>query len=90
MHFTFKESPPWTVYNTYNWNNQPTTVTTNQVLVPQSVSAFQDEVIDVTALVKDMQANGNNGFFMRLQMKLLITAGNIYRVLIRMQQSVQN
>ena len=51
-----------------NWNNQPTSTTQNQVIVPQSTSSFQDNTnIDVTNLVKDMLINGNNGFFMQLQ-----------------------
>ena len=33
----------------------------------QSTSAFQNNIIDVTALVKDMQTNGNNGFALTLQ-----------------------
>lgn len=50
-----------------SWNNQPATTTTNQTIVPNSTSSFQNSVdIDVTQLVKDMQQNGNNGFGMRL------------------------
>jgi hypothetical protein len=50
-----------------SWNNQPSTTTTNQIVVPNSTSSFQNNVdIDVTQLVKDMQVNGNNGFGMRL------------------------
>ena len=58
---------PWTSLTTYTWNNPPTTVSTNQVLVPQSTSSFQDEIIDVTALIKDIQVNGNNGLLLKLQ-----------------------
>ncbi|MEJ7587323.1 MAG: DNRLRE domain-containing protein [Ferruginibacter sp.] len=61
---------PWTAVTNYSWNNPPTTVATNQVLVAQSTTSFQDEVIDVTALVKDMQINGNNGFLMKLQTEI--------------------
>ena len=51
-----------------NWNNQPTTTAENEVTVSQSTSSHQDNTdIDVTELVKDMLANGNNGFFMQLQ-----------------------
>lgn len=50
-----------------SWNNQPSTTNTNQLVVPNSTSSFQNNVdIDVTQLVKDMQQNGNNGFGMRL------------------------
>ncbi len=52
----------------FNWNNQPTFSTQNQVIVPQSTSSFQNiSGIDVTKLVKDMLDQGNNGFFMKLQ-----------------------
>ena len=57
----------WNVSGMYTWSNPPTATTTNQVLVTQSTSSFQDDVVDVTKLIKDMQVNGNNGFFMRLQ-----------------------
>jgi hypothetical protein len=50
-----------------SWNKQPTTTNTNQVIVPNSTSSFENNIdIDVTQLVKDMQLNGNNGFAMRL------------------------
>jgi hypothetical protein len=50
-----------------SWNNQPTTTSTNQIIIPNSTSSFQNSVdIDVTQLVKDMQQNSNNGFGMRL------------------------
>ncbi len=57
----------WTTFNQYNWNNQPTVTTFNQASIPQRSTAFDDNIIDVTNLVKDMQANGNNGFMIRLQ-----------------------
>lgn len=57
----------WTSETTYSWNNPPTTTSANQVLVAQSTAPFQNEIINVTALVKDMQSNGNNGFLMKLQ-----------------------
>jgi len=55
-----------------NWNNQPSTVTANQVVIPQSTSAFQNEIeMDVTSLVRDMMANGNNGFGIKLQNEVI-------------------
>ncbi|MEP7375333.1 MAG: DNRLRE domain-containing protein [Chitinophagaceae bacterium] len=52
----------------YTWNNQPTSSNQNQVIIPQSTSSFQNNTgVDVTNLVKDMLAQGNNGFFMQLQ-----------------------
>ena len=52
----------------FNWNNQPSFDTQNQVIIPQSNSSFQNNIgIDVSKLVKDMLDQGNNGFFMQLQ-----------------------
>ncbi|MGZ5190468.1 MAG: DNRLRE domain-containing protein [Flavisolibacter sp.] len=52
----------------FNWNNQPTFATQNQVIIAPSTSSFQNNTgIDVTNLVKDMLEQGNNGFFMQLQ-----------------------
>jgi hypothetical protein len=44
---------PWTE-STVNWNNQPTTTTTNQVYLPASTSTNQSYLnIDVTAMMQD-------------------------------------
>ena len=65
--FIQRNTSAWNV-STINWNNQPTTTGANQVSLAQSISVFQDDLdIDVTQLVKDMQANGNNGFSIKLQ-----------------------
>jgi hypothetical protein len=56
----------WTLPTPFTWNNPPTATSTNQIVIPQSTSSFQDCVADVTQLVKDQIANGNNGFLMRL------------------------
>jgi len=56
----------WTVANQYTWNTQPTVTTSNQVVVPQSTSSFQDLSVDVTNMVRDQFSFGNNGFYMRL------------------------
>lgn len=54
--------------NTTTWATQPSVDTTNQVLIPQtSASSLDLPNIDVTAMVKSMLANGNNGFEIRLQ-----------------------
>ncbi len=51
--------------NTVTWNNQPTTTTINQITLSQSTSTSQDYLnIDVTKLIQDMLANGNNGFML--------------------------
>jgi hypothetical protein len=56
----------WTLPTPFTWNNPPAASTTNQVVIPQSTSSFQDCVADVTQLVKDQISFGNNGFLMRL------------------------
>ena len=56
----------WT-FTGMTWVNQPPSVATNRAVIPQSVSAFANNTIDVTALVKDMLTNGNYGFKISLQ-----------------------
>ena len=51
-----------------NWANQPATTNQNEVELPAAATATQDYLnIDVTDLIKDMVAHGNEGFM--LQMK---------------------
>ena len=49
------------------WGNQPATVATNRSIIPHSTSAFQNDVIDVKALVQDLLEYGNYGFGIRQQ-----------------------
>ena len=52
------------------WNNQPSTTTENQVLIPQSEDPYQDYPdIDATEIVKDMINNPSesHGFLFRLE-----------------------
>ncbi len=52
--------------NTVTWNNQPTTSTQNEVLLPVSTGALQDYLnIDVLNLVNDMIAFNNEGFLLK-------------------------
>lgn len=52
---------------TVTWNNQPTTTTANQVLLPASTAANQDYLnIDVLGLVNDMRATNNYGAMLTL------------------------
>lgn len=62
---------PWTSPNLFTWNNQPSFSTTNQVLIPQSVTATDDNIMDVTSLVSDMITLGNHGFHIRLQNEVI-------------------
>jgi hypothetical protein len=61
----------WVLPNPFTWNSQPNTVTANEAVIPQSDSSNENAVIDVAALVKDMQAYGNNGFFIQLQNEII-------------------
>lgn len=58
----------WTVTET-GWNNQPSTTTTNQKTLPQSVSTVQDYVVNVTDFVQGWVSNpsSNYGMLLRLQ-----------------------
>jgi hypothetical protein len=57
----------WTSPTQVTWANQPASSVTNQAIIPQSTSPFQNNIIDVTALVSDMMVQGNNGFAIKLQ-----------------------
>jgi hypothetical protein len=57
----------WTP-GTTNWFNQPSTATTNEVIVPQANQPVQDLNLDVTSMVGSMiSGNANYGFFLQLQ-----------------------
>jgi hypothetical protein len=58
-------------FTVMNWANQPASTTTNSVTVGQSSSATQDNIIDVSPLVRDMMINGNYGFKFRLQSEVI-------------------
>lgn len=55
----------WTE-NTVTWATQPTTTSSNQVSIGPASSLTNFIDIDVTSLVEDMLAYGNNGFMLRL------------------------
>jgi len=50
------------------WNNQPSVITADEVILPQSIIDTQDYTnIDVTAMVQQMTSTGNNyGFMLKL------------------------
>jgi len=56
----------WSV-TSLNFSSLPPTTTISRVAIPQSTSSFENSTIDVTALVQDMQVNGNYGFGFKLQ-----------------------
>jgi hypothetical protein len=54
--------------STLSWSNQPSGLTSNQILVPSTTQAFLDMDIDVTSQVAAMVNGGvNYGFLMKLQ-----------------------
>lgn len=57
---------PWTE-STVTWSTQPTTTSSNQVIVPASTSSAQNYTLNVTTLVQEMLNNGNNGFMLSMQ-----------------------
>lgn len=57
----------WVAPSPFTWNNPPAFTTLNEATIPQSTSSFENSSIDVTALVKDMIQNGNNGFYFGLK-----------------------
>jgi hypothetical protein len=65
-------TPNWAA--ALNWNSQPASTTTNRAVVPQSASAFENSIINVTGMLQDMQANGNYGFKFRLQNEVFYNA----------------
>jgi hypothetical protein len=48
--------------STMTFLTQPSNTLTNEVIVPQTNNAFENDILDVTQLVQDMQANTNYGF----------------------------
>ena len=50
-----------------NWNSPPSTTTVDEATIPQSTSFFQNDIINVTALIQDIQINGNYGFNVLMQ-----------------------
>jgi hypothetical protein len=59
----------------YVWANQPATAPTNQILIPHTNLPQLDLIgVDVTSLVKDMLANTNYGFGIRLQNEVAYTS----------------
>jgi len=58
---------PWSTSN-LTWSNQPSTTTSNQVLVPHTSQSMLDLNVDVTAMVASMvNTNTNYGFLLKLQ-----------------------
>jgi hypothetical protein len=56
---------------TVTWNNQPSTTSENQVVVPNSTSPTSDLLLDATVLVKDLitYREGSHGFMMQLEIE---------------------
>lgn len=67
---------PWA--ENVSWNNQPSTTTQNEVLLPQDTTPHEDYEIDVTQLINDQINNPGSsfGFMLKLQTELF------YRILV--------
>lgn len=55
------------VYNTTNWNNQPTTTAVHEATLPQSTGTSENYIVNVTQLLQDIITSGNNYGFELLQ-----------------------
>lgn len=56
--------------STVTWNTQPSTIGTNQVLIPSSTDIHQDYPnIDVTALIQDIYNNKSTSFGIMIQLR---------------------
>ena len=66
--YLMQVSSSWSA-DSVTWNNQPSVISENQVVLPASTSEIQDYVLDVTTMVSNMvkQPANNNGFMIRLQ-----------------------
>ena len=72
--FVMQVSSPWQA-DSVTWNNQPSVIAENQVVIPASTADTQDYILDVTAMVSNMVKADNYGFMIRLQHE------NFYRAL---------
>jgi len=60
--------------NTVTWQTQPTTTTTDQILIPHTDQPFLDLTdLDVKSLIEAMRTNGNYGFMLTLQNETIYT-----------------
>ncbi len=74
--FIRRVTSPWSGSATF-WNNQPSSTTTDQVLIPHTNSKMLDLLnIDVKKLITAMRASGNYGFLIRLQNETLYNMRN--------------
>jgi hypothetical protein len=49
------------------WINQPSNTTADEVIVPQTNNAFENDTLDITSIVKDIQSSTNYGIEMGLE-----------------------
>ena len=60
--------------NTVTWQTQPSTTTTNQILIPHTNQPFLDLIdLDVKSLIDAMRTSGNYGFMLTLQNETIYT-----------------
>ena len=58
---------PW--IENVSWNNQPSTTTLNQVLLPQDSNPYQNYSVDVKFLIQDIIANPAQGYGLMLELQ---------------------
>ncbi len=65
--YIYRNTSPWDAY-TSGWQTMPSTTNDDAILIPHTNQLFLDlPDIDVTAMVRKMQTEGNYGFIMKLQ-----------------------
>jgi hypothetical protein len=62
-----KVTSPWNE-NTVTWDTQPGTTDLNQVIVPESTFEAQDYHMDVTNLIRDLHANPESNYGLKLKL----------------------
>jgi hypothetical protein len=67
---------PWDM-GTLSWTSKPTTTTSNQVELPATTDPYKNyENLNVTAIIRDMYQQGNNGMVLRLKNSSLYNIQN--------------
>ena len=76
---------------TVTWQTQPTTTTTDQILIPHTDQPFLDLTdLDVKSLIDAMRTNGNYGFMLTLQSETIYSIGSFAHLLMQMLRNIQN
>ncbi len=74
--FLQRITSPWT--ENVTWNDQPSTTSLNQVVLPENTDPFQDYQLDVKQLIQDIRSNPTEGFGLMLKLE----TEDPYRILV--------